>query len=554
MKKDTNLKISFLGGVSEVGKNITALEYGNDILIIDAGLAFPSDDMPGVDLVIPDITYLIANRDKIRGIVITHGHEDHIGALPYVMQDLKNVPVYGSKLTCALIEHKFREHRIHTKPQVVKPRQVIKLGCFSIEFVKVTHSISGSMALAITTPIGVWFHTGDFKIDYTPIDGEAMDMVRIAELSKKGVLLLTADSTNAERPGFSMSERNVGATLDGLFAKQKNKRIIIATFASNVHRIQQVLDICEKYGRKIVFTGRSMLNICETASKIGELKFNRDLLTDIGSMDKYEDGQICILSTGSQGEPHSALMRMALGEFKGIEITNNDYVIFSSSSIPGNEKNINEVINLLYRKGADVIYESLAEVHTSGHAFQEELKTMHTLIKPKFFVPCHGEFRHLRAHANLAMSLGMNARNILIPELGDTISIGKNSLRKVGTVPAGIRLVDGLDVSEANSIVQRDRMQLAEEGICMVVMTISESTGALTSTPQLITRGFVNIKENEDIMLEAQDLTINTVIASNFRKTDWAIIKNNLRKVLTQFFFKKIKRRPMIVPIIIETK
>ena len=322
MKKDTNLKISFLGGVSEVGKNITALEYGNDILIIDAGLAFPSDDMPGVDLVIPDITYLIANRDKIRGIVITHGHEDHIGALPYVMQDLKNVPVYGSKLTCALIEHKFREHRIHTKPQVVKPRQVIKLGCFSIEFVKVTHSISGSMALAITTPIGVWFHTGDFKIDYTPIDGEAMDMVRIAELSKKGVLLLTADSTNAERPGFSMSERNVGATLDGLFAKQKDKRIIIATFASNVHRIQQVLDICEKYGRKIVFTGRSMLNICETASKIGELKFNRDLLTDIGSMDRYEDGQICILSTGSQGEPHSALMRMALGEFKGIEITN----------------------------------------------------------------------------------------------------------------------------------------------------------------------------------------------------------------------------------------
>lgn len=555
MKKDQNLKLSFLGGVGEVGKNITALEYGNDILIIDAGLAFPSDDMPGVDLVIPDITYLINNREKIRAIVLTHGHEDHIGALPYILQDLKNVPVYGSKLTVALVENKLREHRkVTCKPQVVKPRQVIKAGCFSIEFIKVTHSISGSMGMAITTPVGVYFHTGDFKIDYTPIDGDAMDLGRIAEIGKKGVLLLTADSTNAERPGFSMSEKKVGHTLDGLFAQQKDKRIIIATFASNIHRIQQILDLCEKYGRKIVFTGRSMLNVCETASKIGELKFNRALLTDIGSLEKYEDGQICILCTGSQGEPNSALMRMASGEFKGIEIDNNDYVIFSSSSIPGNEENINNVINLLYQKGADVIYESLAEVHVSGHAYQEELKTLHTLLKPKFFVPCHGEFRHLRAHSALAESLGMNKRNILIPDLGDTISIGRNSLKKTGTVPAGIRLVDGLDVSEAGGVVQRDRMQLAEEGICIVAITISQATGALTSTPEIITRGFIYVKDNEDVMQEAQDLAIATISTSNFRKMDWAIIKNNLRKTLTNFFFKKIKRRPMIVPIIIETR
>ncbi len=554
MKRDQNLKLSFLGGVGEVGKNITAVEYGNDILVVDAGVAFPSVDMPGVDLVIPDTTYLANNREKIRAIVITHGHEDHIGALPYVLQDIPGVPVYGSKLTCALIENKLREHRkVNCKPQVVKPGQVIKAGCFSVEFIKVTHSISGSMALAVTTPLGVWFHTGDFKIDYTPIDGAPMDFGRIAEISKKGVLLLTADSTNAERPGFSMSERKVGRTLDGLFAQHKDNRIIIATFASNIHRIQQILDLCEKYGRKIVFTGRSMLNVCDTASKIGELKFNRELLTDIGSLDKYEDGQICIVGTGSQGEPNSALMRMASDDFKGIEITNNDYVIFSSSSIPGNEENINNVINLLYQKGADVIYESLAEVHVSGHAYQEELKTMHTLVKPKFFVPCHGEFRHLRAHANLAESLGMPKRNILIPDLGDTISIGKNSLRKSGTVPAGVKLVDGLDVSEAGGVVQRDRMQLAQEGVCVVAITISKATGALTSTPQIITRGFLYVKDNEAVMQEAQDLLITTLSTTNFRKMDWAIIKGNLRKTLTTFFFRKIKRKPMIVPIIIET-
>ena len=549
-----NLKLSFLGGVGEVGKNIMAVEYGNDILIIDAGLGFPTSDMMGVDVVIPDTTYLQANLSKIRGIILTHGHLDHIGALQYVLQDLKNVPVYGSNLTIALVENKLREARLtKVKTQVVRNKQKVKIGCFNVEFIRVTHSIAGSMSFAITTPVGVMYHSGDFKFDYTPIDGEPTDLRRLAELGSKGVLVMTAESTNAERPGYSMSERTVGETLDSLFLEHKENRIIIATFSSNIHRIQQILNICEKYGRKVIFTGRSMLNNCDAASKVGELNFNRELLTDVGSLKNYEDSQICILCTGSQGEPHSALLRMVTGEFKGIDIDDNDYVIFSSSSIPGNEESINNVINLLYLKGADVVYESLADVHASGHAYREELKLLHSLIKPKYFVPCHGEFRHLRAHAELATTLGMDRRHIVIPDLGDTISISHHGIRKTGTVPAGIKLVDGLDVSEANSSVQRDRMQLAEEGICIVTITVSPS-GALSSNPQIITRGFLNMKDNEEVQKEAEDITINTIISSNFSKTDWSIIKNNLRKNLTNYFFKKIKRRPMILPVIIETK
>lgn len=552
--KPANLKMSFLGGVGEVGKNMMALEYQNDIIVIDAGLAFPSDEMMGVDLVIPDINYLIANKNKIRAIILTHGHEDHIGALPYVLQDIK-APIYGSKLTCALVENKFKEHRkVACKLNVVKPKQVIKAGCFSIEFLKVTHSISGSMALCITTPIGVYIHTGDFKIDFTPIDGDPMDLIRLAEISKKGVLLMTADSTNAERPGYSMSEAKVGATLDGLFAQNKQKRIIIATFASNIHRIQQVLDLCEKYGRKVVFTGRSMLNVCETASKIGELKFNRELLGDVNNVDKMDDDKTLILCTGSQGEANSALSRMADGQFNKIEINENDYVIFSSSSIPGNEKNINEVINQLYRKGASVIYEGLASVHVSGHAYQEELKTMLSLVKPKFFVPCHGEFRHLKAHAKLAQELGIHPRNIIIPDLGDSISISRNVIKKSGTIPAGIRLVDGFDVSEAGGAVQRDRALLAEEGMCVVALTVSNANGSLTSKPELISRGFIYIKDNAEIIEEAKDLIINTILNCDFKTQDWNLIKQNIKKVLTNFFYKRMKRKPMIVPIIMETK
>lgn len=554
-KQNLGLKLSFLGGVGEVGKNMMALEYNNEILIIDSGMAFPSDDMPGIDVVLPDITYLINNRQKIKGMVITHGHEDHIGALPYVLQDLGNIPVYASKLTVALIENKLKEHReVKCKPNVIKNGQVIKVGCFQVEFVKVTHSISGAMGLAITTPVGVYFHTGDFKLDYTPIDGEPMNLIRLAEIGRRGVLLLTADSTNAERPGFSMSEKKVGITLDSLFIQNQKKRIIIATFASNVHRIQQILNICEKYGRKIVFTGRSMLNICETASKIGELKFNRELVVDVNNIEKYEDGQICVLCTGSQGEENSALARMANGEFNKIEIGNNDYVIFSSSAIPGNEKEINNVINLLYTKGASIVYESLAEVHVSGHANQEELKTLHTLLKPKFFVPVHGEYRHLRAHSNLAKDLGMAERNIVIPEIGDTISVSRASIKKSGVIHSGIKLVDGTEISDAGGVVQRDRMQLATEGMCVVTVTISDKTWSLTSKPDIYARGFVYIKDNEEMMNEARDLVLNTVISTNFKTQDWASIKNNIKKTLQTYFLRKMKRKPMIIPIIIETK
>jgi len=554
-KQQLGMKLSFLGGVGEVGKNIMALEYNNEIIIIDSGLAFPSDDMPGVDIVIPDITYLINNRQKIKGILITHGHEDHIGALPYVLQDLPGVPVFASKLSVALIENKLKEHRkVNCKPIAVKPKQIIKLGSFQIEFLKVTHSISGAMALAITTPVGTYVHTGDFKLDYTPIDGDAMDLVRLAEISRKGVLLLTADSTNAERPGFSMSERKVGATLDNLFIQNQKRRIIIATFASNVHRIQQILNICEKYNRKIIFTGRSMLNICETAAKIGELRFNKDIVVDVNNIDKYTDEQLCILCTGSQGEENSALARMANGEFNRIEIGTNDYVIFSSSAIPGNEKEINNVINLLYSKGANIIYESLAEVHVSGHAYQEELKTLHTILKPKFFIPVHGEYRHLRAHCNIARDLGMNDRNMLIPEMGDTIQINKNAIKKIGTVHSGIKLVDGYDISDAGGIIQRDRMQLASEGFCVVTITISSKFLSLTSKPDIITRGFLLLKGNEEILEEAKDLVLESIIATNFKTQDWTAIKNNIRKILQTFFLKKVKRKPLILPVIIETK
>ena len=547
------LKLSFLGGVGEVGKNMLAVEYKDDIIIIDAGVAFPSDDMPGVDLLIPDFAYIQANKHRVKGVFITHGHEDHIGAIPYLMQEI-DAPIYASKLSAALIENKFREHKnVRCKVNVVKPKQVIKCGAFSVEFVKVTHSITGSFALVITTPVGIWFHTGDFKMDFTPIDEEPMDLVRLAEISKKGVLLLTADSTNAERSGFSMSEKRVGQTLDALFAQNKQKRIIIATFDSNIHRIQQILDICEKYGRKVLFSGRSMLNNCETASKIGELKFNKENIADVSKVDKYDDDKMCIICTGSQGEPGSALSRMASGDFPKIEITNNDYLIFSASSIPGNETEINTVINQLYKKGAKVIYESLAEVHVSGHAYQEELKIIHSLLKPKYFIPVHGEYRHLMAHANLAMDLGMPKRHIHIPDLGESITVTQNSIRKTGTVPSGIKLIDGLDISDAGGVVQRDRMQLATEGLCVVLLTISARSAVLTSKPEIITRGFLYGKDNSQTIEEAKDLLINTIISVNFKTQDWNFIKDNIKKTLTNFFFKKFKRKPMIIPIIIET-
>lgn len=551
-QKTNALKLTFLGGVGEVGKNMMALEYGNDMIVIDCGLTFPSDDMPGIDVVVPDITYLKENASKIKAFIITHGHEDHIGAVPYVFNEV-NAPVYASRLTLALIENKLREHKnVKLKGIAVKNNQKIKVGCFTIEFVKVTHSVSGSFGFVITTPVGVYFHTGDFKLDLTPIDGEAMDLAHLGEIAKKGVLLFTADSTNAERNGFSMSEKNVGKTLDNIFAAQKVKRIIIATFASNVHRVQQILDIAERHKRKVAFSGRSMINICETASKIGELRFNRENVVDISMIDRYPDNELVIITTGTQGEPASALSRMANDEFPKVTIGENDLVIFSSSSIPGNEKSINDVINQLYRKGAEVIYESLAEVHVSGHAYRDELKVMHSILKPKFFIPCHGEYRHLRAHANLAQDLGMEKRNILIPELGDQISITKNGMKVTDNVPAGSRLVDGLGVGDVGSMILRDRMQLAQEGVCVVIVSISSSTGALNAKPDIITRGFSTIQGEDNLVEEAKDVVINALCKENFKTGDWGLIKTNIRKSLTGYFAKRAKRRPMVLPIILE--
>lgn len=552
--KQTNLKISFLGGVGEVGKNILAVEYGDDILIVDTGSAFPNEEMPGVDLVVPDVTYLTMNKDKVKAILITHGHEDHIGAIPFVAKELPNVPIYGSRLSIALMENKLAEHKVKAKFVTVKPRSIVKIGTFTVEFVKVTHSISGAFALSITSPAGTYFHTGDFKIDYTPIDGEGLDFIRLAEISKKGVLVMTSDSTNAERKGFSISEARVGVAIDGILAQHKTKRIFIATFASNVHRVQQLLNLAEKYGRKVAFSGRSMINTLETANKIGEIVFNKSNVVDISNINKYKDEEILVITTGTQGEPSSALVRMASGDFNKIEIGENDLIILSSSVIPGNEKTINAVMNNLYKRGASIIYESLAEVHTSGHAFQEELKTMLALVKPKYFIPVHGEFRQLNAHKNIAISMGIEERNILIPEMGDQIGVSKNVMKRVSVVPNGVRLVDGIGISDVSNSIIRERMQLSEEGLCVVVIAISKATGALASKPDLISRGFIYNKENEAVVEEAKNIIINTIIASNFKEQDWALIKNNIRKSLSNYFLRAIKRRPLILPIIIETK
>lgn len=547
-----SLKISFLGGVGEVGKNMTVLECGRDMIVLDCGLTFPGDDMPGVDLVVPDITYLIQNKNRIKGILITHGHEDHIGAIPYVLSDI-NAPIYGSRLTNALIENKLKEHKnVKVQLNTIKPGQKVKLGCFEIEFLKVTHSISGSMAFAIHTPCGTWVHTGDFKIDLTPLDNDKMDLGHFAELGNKGVLLLTSDSTNAERPGFSMPEIKVGDTLDNIFNANKEKRIFVATFASNIHRVQQILNISKKYGRKIAFSGRSMVNVCETAAKIGELTLDKGQIIDISTIDKYADSEICIISTGTQGEPASALTRMAAGEFNKVDIGENDLIILSSSVIPGNEVTINRVINLLYRKGASIIYEQIADVHVSGHAYSEELKMMLSLVKPKFFVPVHGEYRQLKAHANIAESLGMDKRNIIIPDLGNQIILNKQSIKLGDNVPSGIRLVDGLGVGDVGSTVLKDRIQLSEEGLCVVTITISNVTGALTSKPNLITRGFVYIDDTDPLIEEAKDVVINAISSSNFKSQDWAEIKQNIKKLLGNYFYKKLKRRPLILPVIIE--
>ncbi len=547
------LKVIFIGGVGEIGKNMTALQYGDEIIIIDCGSTFPDSDMPGIDLVIPDYTYLLANKDKIKGIVLTHGHEDHIGALPYLLKDI-NVPVYGTKLTLAIVDAKLREQKVEGNLNVVKSKSVVSLGeNFKVEFVKVSHSIAGSCALAITTPVGVVFHSGDFKVDFTPIDGNLIDLRRISEIGSKGVLLMMCESTNIERPGWSMSESNVGASLNHIFAENPDRRIFIATFASNIHRLQQIVDLARKYKRKVAFGGRSMVNIVECATKIGELKLDKANIIDIEQIDKEEDKNLCIITTGSQGEPMSALTRIASDEFNKVTIGYNDTVIISASPIPGNERMVYNVINNLYRRGAKVIYESLAEVHASGHACQDEIKLMHSLIKPKFFIPVHGERRHLQKHAELAVKMGTPPTNIIITDIGNVVEVTKNSIRIGDNVPSGCLLVDGLGVGDVGSVVLRDRKHLAEEGMIVAVIGVNSLSGEIYGV-DITSRGFMYSKdESEKILAEAKEVAKHAIESIDLKSVgDWTGVKNQVKKELKNLFFKRTRRNPMIIPVIME--
>lgn len=551
-RANSNLKVMFLGGVGEIGKNMMVLEYGNDIIILDCGATFPSDDMPGIDLVIPDITYLKANRDKIRGIVLTHGHEDHIGAIPYVLSEI-NVPIYGSRLALGLVENKLREYpKVKAKMISVKAKQVIKLGCFAIEFIHVNHSIPGSFAFAITTPVGLMVHTGDFKIDFESMDGKPTDLGRFAELGRKGVLLLTCESTNVEKDGYSMSEKKVAQNLDTLFGKYADKRILVASFASNVLRLQQILDLAEKHKRRVVFTGRSMQNVAETAYKIGELKFDKNNILDIDKIGGYKDSELLIVSTGSQGEPMSALTRMANNDFPKIKLDSNDVIIMSASPIPGNERNVNNVMNNLYKLGCEIVYHSLAEIHASGHAYKEELKIIHNLVKPKFFMPVHGEFRHQKFHKDLAMNLGMPERNILICENGNRVEVNKGTFKKTSNIIAGERLVDGNGMGDIESVVIRDRKQLAEEGVLVSIIMLDKLTGEIVGEPEIISRGLIYTNEAQKLVSEARHAIREALEAVSLKENDLSAVKNNVRKFLANFFYKKMKRRPMILTIVVE--
>ena len=543
------LKVRFLGGVGEIGKNMTALEYGSDIIVIDAGITFPGSNMPGVDLVIPDTTYLVENQKRIKGIVITHGHEDHIGSLPYILKEL-NAPIYGTKLTLTLIESKLKEHKINDAIlNCVNAGSVIKLGCFSIEFINVNHSIAGAVGLSITTPVGVVFHSGDFKIDFTPVAGDTIDLTRIAEIGKKGVLLFMADSTNIEIEGTTMSESVVKDTLDHVFADNVKRRLIISTFASNVHRLQQILDLAKKHNRRVAFSGRSMINIAEAASKIGELSIPDNLIIDIEQLKNYKDEQVVIVSTGTQGEPMSALTRMASGEFNKVTIGENDTVVISASVIPGNEKMIYGVINNLYRLGAEVIYESLEPIHVSGHACRGELRTLHTLVKPKFFIPVHGEYRHLKKHARLAHELGLKESNVMIAEIGDTIEVGKNTIKKGEKFQAGSRFVDGVGIDGADSFVLRDRIHLAEDGLVVAVVGIEQLSSRVNSI-EIIGKGLVL---TDAMINEAKNNLQNTLNGYDLRKIrDENELSAIIRRGLKNYLFKVTKKNPVIMPVVME--
>lgn len=552
MANTPKLRIIPLGGVDEIGKNMTVFEYDRDIIVVDCGSMFPKDDMLGIDLVIPDASYLVANKERVRGYVFTHGHEDHIGAVPYVVSQVP-APLYGSRLTLALIENKLREHHVSGVPlNTVEARQVIQLGCFTVRFIKVNHSIPGAFALAITCPIGTVVCSGDFKVDYTPIDGEVTDLTTLAAIGSKGVLALLCESTNIERPGYTMSERKVADT----FYEQINNargRVIIAMFSSNVFRLQQVVDCAVHYHRKVCFVGRSMVNVTAVAMELGELRIPDGSLIDIDDLDKYRDDELVVLTTGSQGEPMSGLTRMAFSEHRKLQIKQSDKIIISASPIPGNEVFVSRVINQLYRCGAEVIYDAMAEVHVSGHACQEEIKLMHTLVKPKYLIPVHGEYRMLWQHGELAESLGMPRQNIILPEIGQVIELGASGVSIAGEVPTGTVLVDGLGIGDVGNVVLRDRKHLSQDGLIIVAMAFDRTNCMLVSGPDVISRGFVYVRENEDI-IEGIRNTVRNIIASYGRieGSDWPSIKNRIKDELHRYIYDKIKRNPMILPIIVD--
>ena len=548
---NSKLRIIPLGGLEQIGMNITAFEFEDSIVVVDCGLSFPEDDMLGIDLVIPDITYLKNNAHKVKGFVITHGHEDHIGALPYVLKEL-NVPVYATRLTIALIEHKLKEHNLlkSVKRKVVKHGQSINLGKFRIEFIKTNHSIADASALAIYSPAGIVVHTGDFKVDYTPVFGDAIDLQRFGEIGKKGVLALMCDSTNAERKGFTMSERTVGKTFDNIFAEHKNTRIIIATFASNVDRVQQIINSAYKYGRKCVVEGRSMVNVISTAAELGYLNVPENTLIELDQMKNYPDEQMVLITTGSQGESMAALSRMASNMHRKVQIKPGDTVIFSSNPIPGNEKAVSRVINELSMKGADVIFQ---DVHVSGHACQEEIKLIYSLVHPKYAIPVHGEYRHLKAQAQVAESLGIPKDNIFLLSSGDVLELDEEKAQVVDRVQTGAILVDGLGVGDVGNIVLRDRQHLAEDGILIVVLTLEKYSNQVLAGPDIVSRGFVYVRESEGLMDEAKHVVEEAIEdCMDRRVTDWGRLKTAIRDSLSEFLWKRTKRSPMILPIIME--
>lgn len=547
------LKIIPLGGLHEIGKNMTVFEYGDDIIVVDCGMTFPDEEMLGVDLVIPDITYLEKNKDKVRAIFLTHGHEDHIGGLPYVLKSV-NVPVYSTLLTLGIVETRLQEHGVleHANLINVNAGDIIEAGCFNVELIRTNHSMPDSVALAINTPLGAVIVTGDFKIDPTPVAGQMMDLTRLGEYGENGVLLLMSDSTNVERPGYTMSERKVGESFDNCF-KGCDKRIIIAQFASNVHRIQQIVDCAVKYGRKVAVSGRSMETIIGVAMNLGYLEVPENTFVDIGTINRYPKDKVVIITTGSQGEPMSALYRMAFSGHKQIEVGPGDKIIIAATPIPGNEKSVSRMINELFKRGAEVVYERMAEVHASGHACQEELKIVLALTKPKYFMPVHGEYRHLKAHAGIAQYMGIEPRHIFISEIGKVLEIGKTTAKFNGVVPSGNILVDGLSVGDVGSVVLRDRKHLAQDGLIVIVVTLSGSDGSITAGPDIVTRGFVYVKEADELMEEMHQVAWNTMEKCYTEQiTDWSTIKSMLKNDMGHFLYQKTKRSPMILPVIME--